>query len=76
MNDKFAIIGYSGHSFVILDSASKIELNCTGYYDRNTKEMNPFDIDYLGLESNIFDEEPLDYYKRVISPYKGELEMW
>ena len=57
MKNKFKIIGYSGHSFVILDSAIKLKLNCTGYYDRNKKEMNPFNIDYLGLEDNIVSKE-------------------
>jgi UDP-N-acetylbacillosamine N-acetyltransferase len=57
MRNKFKIIGYSGHSFVILDSAIKLNLNCTGYYDRNKKEFNPFDIDYLGLEDNIINKE-------------------
>ena len=57
MRNKFKIIGYSGHSFVILDSAIKLNLNCTGYYDRNKKDFNPFDIDYLGLEDNIINKE-------------------
>ena len=57
MKNKFSIIGYSGHSFVILDSAMKLKYTCSGYYDRNVKEINPFDIDYLGLEDNIVLEE-------------------
>ena len=57
MKNKFSIIGYSGHSFVILDSAMKLKYTCSGYYDRSVKEINPFDIDYLGLEDNIVLEE-------------------
>ena len=57
MENKFNIIGYSGHSFVILDSAIKLKLNCTGYYDINKKELNPFNLDYLGLEDNIVSKE-------------------
>ena len=57
MKKNFSIVGYSGHSFVILDSAIKLKLNCTGYYDINKKEFNPFDIDYLGLEDNIINKE-------------------
>jgi len=57
MKKKFSIIGYSGHSFVILDSAFKSKLDCKGYYERNKKEFNPFDIDYLGLENNIVTNE-------------------
>jgi len=26
--------------------------------------------------SSVIDEDPHDFYKRVIAPYKGELEMW
>ena len=57
MNSNFSIDGYSGHSYVILDTAIKLRLNCTGYYDRSIKKFNPFDIDYLGLEGNIIDRE-------------------
>tara|TARA_B110001450_G_C17648066_1_gene492080 strand:+ start:958 stop:1575 length:618 start_codon:yes stop_codon:yes gene_type:complete len=57
MNNTFAIIGYSGHSYVIIDSASKIGLNCTGYYDVNIKKTNPLDIDYLGSENSIISEK-------------------
>ncbi|MBK86630.1 MAG: acetyltransferase [Flavobacteriaceae bacterium] len=57
MENKFKIIGYSGHSFVILDSAIKLKLICTGYYDRKIKEFNPFNIDYLGLEDSIVSKE-------------------
>tara|TARA_B110000503_G_scaffold141639_1_gene235771 strand:- start:1551 stop:2168 length:618 start_codon:yes stop_codon:yes gene_type:complete len=59
MKNKFSIIGYSGHSFVILESAFKCKLDCKGYYDRNKKEFNPFDLDYLGLENNIATDERL-----------------
>ena len=57
MKNNFSIVGYSGHSFVILDSAFRSKLDCTGYYDRNKKEFNPFNIDYLGLESDIVSSE-------------------
>lgn len=57
MKNNFSIVGYSGHSFVILDSAHKLKLICTGYYDRNKKELNPFNIDYLGIESDIITNE-------------------
>ena len=32
--------------------------------------------DEESIISSITSEKPLHYYKRVISPYKGELEMW
>tara|TARA_B110000208_G_scaffold172290_1_gene215247 strand:+ start:105 stop:722 length:618 start_codon:yes stop_codon:yes gene_type:complete len=57
MKNNFSIVGYSGHSFVILDSAFRSKLDCKGYYDRNKKEFNPFSINYLGLESDIVSSE-------------------
>ena len=59
MEKKFSIIGYSGHSFVILDSAFKSNLICSGYYEKNEKKFNPFNIDYLGLEDNIISDQRL-----------------
>ena len=32
--------------------------------------------DEESLISSVKDEDPHDFYKRVIAPYKGELEMW
>jgi lipopolysaccharide/colanic/teichoic acid biosynthesis glycosyltransferase len=32
--------------------------------------------DEESIISSIKDEDPHDFYKRVIAPYKGELEMW
>ena len=32
--------------------------------------------DEESLLSDVVDEDPHAFYKRVISPYKGELEMW
>jgi len=32
--------------------------------------------DEESIISAVKDEDPIDFYKRVIAPYKGELEMW
>ena len=37
MKNNFSIVGYSGHLFVILNSAFRSKLDCTGYYDRKKK---------------------------------------
>jgi sugar O-acyltransferase (sialic acid O-acetyltransferase NeuD family) len=57
MKNTFSIVGYSGHSFVILDSALRSNLNCTGYYDFNKKFFNPYKLKYLGLEGEIIANE-------------------
>ena len=32
--------------------------------------------DEESIISSVTDEDPHDFYKRVIAPYKGELELW
>ena len=54
MPDKnsIAIIGYSGHSFVVLDAAKEMGLNVEYYCERNQVSFNPFEINYLGNEGS------------------------
>lgn len=54
MPDKnsIAIIGYSGHSFVVLDAAKKMGLDVEHYCERNQVSFNPFEINYLGDEGS------------------------
>lgn len=51
-NNSIAIIGYSGHSFVVLDAAKQIGLDVAYYCERNQVSFNPFDINYLGDEGS------------------------
>lgn len=54
MPDKYpiAIIGYSGHSFVVLDAANQMGLDVEYYCERNQVSLNPFEINYLGDEGS------------------------
>lgn len=45
------IIGYSGHAYVVLESALSIGLAFGGYCDTEEKPDNPYNLKYLGLES-------------------------
>ena len=47
-----AIIGYSGHSFVVLDAAKLMGLDVEYYCERNQVSFNPFEINYLGDEGS------------------------
>lgn len=47
-----AILGYSGHSFVVLDAAKEMGLDVEYYCERNQISFNPFDINYLGDEGS------------------------
>lgn len=51
MKSPFEIIGYSGHSYVVLNSVQELNMHCIGYYDTESKESNPFQIKYLGSEN-------------------------
>ena len=49
---EFVLIGYSGHSFVVADAIIANNDMIFGYCEVANKEMNPFGIKYLGVESN------------------------
>ncbi len=51
MNKK-VIIGYSGHSYVVIDAAVKAGLNIQAYTERVEKIHNPFQLEYLGFENS------------------------
>lgn len=52
MSDKKIILfGYSGHGFVVADTALDNQLNIIGYTDKFVSKFNPFNLDYLGNES-------------------------
>lgn len=51
--NKNAIVGYSGHAYVILDAARYSDIEVIGYFDMRKKDFNPFGLDYLGYESMV-----------------------
>jgi len=52
LDNKVVLIGYSGHGFVVADSAIENHLNLIGYTDIAEVQNNPFKLDYLGSEKN------------------------
>ncbi len=61
--DKVAIVGYSGHSYVVLDACLKNKLQVHYYVDLSEKQLNPFSLQYLGDESqDNFDWSIADRY--------------
>ncbi|MFY0631388.1 MAG: NeuD/PglB/VioB family sugar acetyltransferase [Flavobacteriaceae bacterium] len=51
MSDKkVAIIGYSGHGYVISDIAISVGLNLKFYTEKHELNKNPYGLDYLGFE--------------------------
>jgi acetyltransferase EpsM len=50
-NDVF-LVGYSGHSFVVMESLQKSKIAVTGYISPSEAERNPFDLLYCGSEDD------------------------
>lgn len=48
-----AIIGYSGHAYVIIDILLSAGRLVTAYCDQEEKAINPYHLDYLGKESDV-----------------------
>ncbi len=58
-----AVIGYSGHSYVIIDILLNAGRMVTAYCDSAEKEKNPYHLQYLGTETNAIEElKNFDYF--------------
>lgn len=53
MENKIVIIGYSGHSFCCIESALEIGYEVVGYYDKEKKLHNPYNLKFLGKDNDI-----------------------
>ena len=50
-DNQIIIIGYSGHAYVVIDGIQSINKKVIGYCDFQEKKENPFQLKYLGNES-------------------------
>ena len=50
LDNRVIIIGYSGHGFVVADTAIENQLNLIGYADITEVQYNPFHLIFLGSE--------------------------
>lgn len=57
--NKVAIFGYSGHSYVVIDTCLCNNFDVIGYFEQNNIVQNPYNLPYIGNE-NIFDFRTLD----------------
>src|SRR5690606_707570 len=58
-----ALIGYSGHAFVVVEVTRLMNLDFIGYCEQNLATYNPYNLKYLGFESDDkFDWEITDSY--------------
>lgn len=69
MNDMerpIAIIGYSGHAYVVIDALQSAGKCVTAYCDGEKKAANPFALTYLGRETEAIEElKQFDYFASV-----------
>lgn len=49
---KQVIIGYSGHSYVVLDAAKKSGMQVEAYTEKKVATDNPYKLEYIGFESD------------------------
>jgi sugar O-acyltransferase (sialic acid O-acetyltransferase NeuD family) len=58
-----AIIGYSGHAYVIVDILLSSGRLVTSYCDQSEKQANPYHLQYLGSESEVIKKlKKFDYF--------------
>jgi sugar O-acyltransferase (sialic acid O-acetyltransferase NeuD family) len=61
-----AIIGYSGHAYVIIDIMLSAKRLVTAYCDNEEKEFNPYHLTYLGKEGDVINKlKKFDYFACV-----------
>lgn len=61
-----AVVGYSGHSYVVIDIFISAGRLVTAYCDQEKKENNPYQLTYLGRESEAIEAlEAFDYFPCV-----------
>lgn len=61
-----AIVGYSGHAYVIIDILLNAGRLVTHYCDNEAKEFNPYHLSYLGKEVDVINRlKDFDYFACV-----------
>lgn len=55
-DNKVVLIGYSGHGYVVADTALSINMKLESYAEIDKIDINPYDLEYIGFEMNpLFD---------------------
>ena len=50
---KLTIVGYSGHSYLCIETFGRLGIDILGYYEIEEKLNNPYKLQYLGHEEQI-----------------------
>ena len=67
MNDHLVMIGYAGHAYVVIELLHRMGLRVFSYFDNVEKDTNPFNLQYLGSESDPKAEEILRISKCFVA---------
>ena len=66
MKKPVAIVGYSGHAYVIIDIFLNAGRLVTAYCDQEEKFSNPYHLNYLGKETEVINQlKEFDYFACV-----------
>jgi sugar O-acyltransferase (sialic acid O-acetyltransferase NeuD family) len=69
--NEIIFIGYSGHSYTVIDVAKKAEYEPKGYFDLVENTLNPFQLTYLGNE-RAFD---FSRFNSIVFPAIGDNQL-
>lgn len=52
INTPVAILGYSGHAYVVIEAVQQLDAHIEGYLEHEHKSFNPYNLSYLGSEKD------------------------
>ena len=64
---KVILLGYGGHSTVVIETLIDLGFEIYGYLDKSEKTNNPFKISYLGLENTFLSKKIAKNYNYFIT---------
>lgn len=53
LDKKVILVGYSGHGIVVAEAAMMAGINLLFYTEKSEMKFNPFEINYIGFESDL-----------------------
>ena len=65
--EKIIIVGYSGHSYVIIDTLIELGYNIFGYIEKNELTNNPYNLRFLGNEKDLNFKLFVDGFSYVVA---------
>jgi sugar O-acyltransferase (sialic acid O-acetyltransferase NeuD family) len=67
MQNEIILIGYSGHAFVVADILIQSGETVMGYCEQNEKQLNPFRLKYMGMQTDEAVKKSLKKYSHFVA---------